>query len=130
LGVHKGCQFNTGWFDNSDQWVMERKDVNYFHFTVFEYVNSERHVKFKILASTPHIFLVRMPEFDYVKSEVKACVEYDLDQLLCFLLAYDKKQCHEFMKQLYRHSGVDDEKIVKKFSEIPIFEEFYGEKEI
>lgn len=53
-----------------------------------------------------------------------------MDQLLCFLLAYDKKQCHEFMKQLYRHSGVDDEKIVKKFSEIPIFEEFYGEKEI
>lgn len=63
--------------------------------------------------------------FYYIKSEAKVCVEYCLDQLLCFQLAYDKRQCHEFMKNIWQRSGVDDKKIEEKFSEIPIFKEFY-----
>lgn len=100
-----------------------------FRFPVFEYVGGERYVKFEIWVMSPHSFSVRMPEFDYIKSRTKLCVEYDLDQMLCFLLAYDKKQCHEFMKRLYQSSCADNERIEAKFSEIPIFKEFYCEKE-
>lgn len=100
-----------------------------FRFPVFEYVGGERHVKFEILAMTPHKFSVRLPEFDYIRNRTEVCTEYDTDQMLCFLLTYDKKQCHEFMKNLWQHSGVDNGKIDAKFSEIPIFEEFYHKEE-
>lgn len=118
---------HIGFFDVENQYLNERKDFNYFHFPVFEHDNDERNLKFEILAMTPYRFSVRMPEFDYIKSEVKACVEYNLDQLLCFLLAYDKKQCHEFMKCLWKQSGVDEEIVEAKLSKIPIFKEFYRE---
>lgn len=121
--------FNTGFFDSVNQWMQAPKDFNYFRFPVFEYVGGERYVKFEILVMSPHRFSVRMPEFDYIKSGNGACVEYDSDQMLCFLLAYDKKQCHEFIKQLWLHAGVYAGKVENKLSEIPIFKEFYREKE-
>lgn len=36
---------------------------------------------------------------------------YNREQLLCFLLAYDKAECLEFMEKLYHHMGWPTEKL-------------------
>lgn len=50
---------------------------------------------------------------------------YNREQLLCFLLAYDKAECLEFMEKLYHHIGWPTEKL----HENPAFAEVIKEKE-
>lgn len=69
------------------------------------------HVKFEILVATPHEFQVRYPDYDYIKMGARPSVTYDREQLLCFLLAYDKSECLEFMERLYHHMGWSTEKL-------------------
>ncbi|MEI3320590.1 MAG: hypothetical protein V8R90_08910 [Eubacterium sp.] len=38
---------------------------------------------------------------------------YNREQLLCFLLTYDKAECLEFMEKLYHHMGWPTEKLSK-----------------
>lgn len=68
-------------------------------------------VKFEILVATPNEFQVRYPDYDYIKMEVGPSVTYNREQLLCFLLAYDKAECLEFMEKLYFHMGWPTEKL-------------------
>ena len=70
-------------------------------------------VKFEILAAAPNEFQVRYPDYDY------------REQLLCFLLTYDKAECLEFMEKLYHHMGWPTEKL----HENPAFAEVIKEKE-
>lgn len=55
-------------------------------------------VKFEILAAAPNEFQVRYPDYDYIKMGVGPSVMYNREQLLCFLLTYDKAECLEFME--------------------------------
>lgn len=50
-------------------------------------------VKFEILAAAPNEFQVRYPDYDYIKMGVGPSVMYNREQLLCFLLTYDKAEC-------------------------------------
>lgn len=68
-------------------------------------------VKFEILAAAPNEFQVRYPDYDYIKMGVGPSVLYNREQLLCFLLAYDKAECLEFMEKLYHHMGWPTEKL-------------------
>lgn len=77
-------------------------------------------IKFEIIVETPNKFHVRFPDFDYIKMTPKLSVEYDLNQLLLFLLLYDKKQCLEFMEKLYAYEGCSGE-YIKKLRENPVF---------
>lgn len=49
-------------------------------------------VKFEILAAAPNEFQVRYPDYDYIKMGVGPSVMYNREQLLCFLLTYDKAE--------------------------------------
>lgn len=85
-------------------------------FKKFRYCIKEKDIpciKFEILAETPHKFHVRMPQYDYIKEEPRLSVEYDREQLILFLLAYDEKQCLEFMEKLYANMGSATEYIDK-----------------
>lgn len=55
-------------------------------------------VKFEILAAAPNEFQVRYPDYDYIKMGAGPSVMYNREQLLCFLLTYDKAECLEFME--------------------------------
>lgn len=68
-------------------------------------------VKFEILAAAPNEFQVRYPDYDYIKMGVGPSVMYNREQLLCFLLTYDKAECLEFMEKLYHHMGWSTEKL-------------------
>lgn len=68
-------------------------------------------VKFEILAAAPNEFQVRYPDYDYIKMGAGPSVMYNREQLLCFLLAYDKAECLEFMEKLYHHMGWPAEKL-------------------
>lgn len=68
-------------------------------------------VKFEILAAAPNEFQVRYPDYDYIKMGVGPSVMYNREQLLCFLLTYDKAECLEFMEKLYHHMGWPTEKL-------------------
>lgn len=85
-------------------------------FLPFRYYVREKetsNVKFEIIAVTPHKFQIRLPEYDYIKACPGMYVEYNRDQTLLFLLAYDKNQCLEFIKKLYMRMGSPDEYIEK-----------------
>ena len=82
-------------------------------------------VKFEILAATTNEFQVRYPDYDYIKIGAGPSVMYNREQLLCFLLAYDKAECLEFMEKLYHHMGWPTEKL----HENPAFAEVIKEKE-
>ena len=68
-------------------------------------------VKFEILAATQNEFQVRYPDYDYIKMGTGPSVMYNREQLLCFLLVYDKAECLEFMEKLYHHMGWPTEKL-------------------
>lgn len=82
-------------------------------------------VKFEILAATQNEFQVRYPDYDYIKMGTGPSVMYNREQLLCFLLTYDKAECLEFMEKLYHHMGWSTEKL----HENPAFAEVIKEKE-
>ena len=82
-------------------------------------------VKFEILAAAPNEFQVRYPDYDNIKMGAGPSVLYNREQLLCFLLAYDKTECLEFMEKLYHHMGWPTEKL----HENPAFAEVIKEKE-
>ena len=64
-------------------------------------------------------------DYDYIKMGVGPSVMYNREQLLCFLLTYDKAECLEFMEKLYHHMGWSTEKL----HENPAFAEVIKEKE-
>lgn len=84
------------------------------------------HIKFEIFALTKDKFQVRLPEYDYIKISPGPCVEYDRNQLLCFLLAYDKTECFCFMEKLYHIMGYSQEEMQRRLYENPIFTELGG----
>ena len=61
----------------------------------------------------------------YIKMGAGPSVLYNREQLLCFLLAYDKAECLGFMEKLYHHMGWPTEKL----HENPAFAEVIKEKE-
>ena len=76
----------------------------------------------------PFRHCIREPHGSAVKFEILAAapsVMYNREQLLCFLLAYDKAECLEFMEKLYHHMGWSTEKL----HENPAFAEVIKEKE-
>ena len=70
-------------------------------------------VKFEILVATQNEFQVRYPDYDYIKMGAGPSVMYNREQLLCFLLAYDKAECLEFMEKLYHHIGWSTESCMR-----------------
>ena len=78
------------------------------------------HTKFEIIAETPHRFHVRFPEYDYLKDNHGLVTEFNRQQLLLFLLAYDEKQCLEFMEVLHTNMGSDRE-YIEHLSRNPAF---------
>lgn len=79
-------------------------------FQPFRYYVNEKgkeFTKFTITAETPHKFRVRFPEFDYIKVKPSTTVEFNQEQLLLFLLAYDEEQCCDFAETLYTNMGCD-----------------------
>lgn len=98
-------------------------------FTPFRHCIREphgNHVKFEIQAVTPHNFLVRFPKYDYIKETPCVSVEYDREQLICFLLAYDEAECLEFMEKLYGCMGAPQKKIAA-LRDNPAFSRLKGE---
>lgn len=86
------------------------------NFQPFRYCISERDnesIKFTIMAETPHKFQVRFPEYDYIKIRPSVSVEFNQEQLLLFLLAYDEKQCLDFAEKLFTNMGCDKQYIEK-----------------
>lgn len=84
------------------------------NFLPFRHCIREPHgsaVKFEILVATPNEFQARYPDYDYIKMGAGPSVMYNREQLLCFLLAYDKAECLEFMEKLYHHMGWPTEKL-------------------
>lgn len=84
------------------------------------------HIKFEIRAVTPQNFLVRFPEYDYIKETPCISVEYNREQLICFLLAYDEAECLAFMEKLYGCMGAPPEKILA-LRDNPAFSRLKGE---
>lgn len=83
-------------------------------------------VKFEILVEKSDKFFVRYPDYDFIKERASGpSVMYNREQLLCFLLAYDKAECLEFMEKLYHHMG----RPVERLHENPAFSEVIKEKE-
>lgn len=60
-----------------------------------------------------------------IREEYTDVVQCAGELLLCFLLAYDKAECLEFMEKLYHHMGWSAEKL----HENPAFAEVIKEKE-
>lgn len=85
------------------------------------YIKEKSNVRFEITAETPHKFMVRLPEYDFIKEMPGVTVEFNRGQLLLFLLAYDERQCLEFMEKLYTNMGCNAE-CIDKLRRNPAFE--------
>lgn len=96
----------------------------------FRYCVKEREkdaILFEITADTPQKFFVRFPEFDYIKEAPRMCVEYNREQLLCFMLAYDRTECKKFMEKLYSNMDCPDGYMQRHIYENPLFADMKGD---
>lgn len=92
-------------------------------FCSFRYCVREKdkpYIKFEIFAVGPNEFDVRFPDYDYIKNGPGMCVKYNREQLLLFLLAYDEKQCLDFIKTLHRNMG-SDERYIEELEQNPVW---------
>lgn len=89
-------------------------------------VKKDGHVHFEIWAYDSQNFSVRLPEFDYIKSWPGIGTDFKRDQLLLFLLAYDRKECLRFILAMLKHSD-RPKGMEEKIKSIPIFENIWDE---
>ena len=83
-------------------------------------VKKDGHVHFEIWVEDSHTFNVRLPEFDYIRSRTGCSTEFERDQLLMFLLAYDREECLRFIIAMCEHSEFS-EAAKEKIKAIPVF---------
>lgn len=86
-------------------------------------VKKDGHVQFEIWVEDSHTFNVRLPEFDYIRSRTGCFTEFDREQLLMFLLAYDREECLRFIIAMCEHSDYPTPK--ERIKEIPVFKSIW-----
>ena len=82
-------------------------------------------IRYALTNSSDREFIVKNGETEgEIYIETDNGLSIDRKQLLCFLLAYDKAECLEFMEKLYHHMGWSTEKLYEN----PAFAEVIKEK--